>query len=202
MSAFLGPIHHKMYQKITNQSQLALDIAAFSDQNGWTSHLKQDILSQLPLPQGALEDIIDLSNIHGWLNKHVTESELRLSTAVQTAVNNAPERAQPLVEFIQQQAKQAAGHQATPSQTCPELWQKMDLFWLDGMPCDRGVQFDSSEDNEVRWSIAPTVHAQGWADQTPLCYNDLRWNWMNAFAGRQGFVLHRLGDLAFCLTKE
>lgn len=202
MSAFLGPIHHKMYHKITAQSNFAFKIAAFSDKQGWTSQLEQQIRSDLPMQEGALEDIIDLCNIHGWLSKQVEDAEQRLAIAVQQAIQNDSHRVPQLLAFVAEDAEQAAAYQTAPSQNCSELWQKMDLYWVDGMPCDRGVQFTCSDENEVTWSIDPAHHANGWATQSPLCYNELRWTWMNAFVTRQGFVLKRLSDLSFCLTKE
>ena len=37
MSAFLGPIHFWLYNKIGNQEQLTKEIAAAAVQNGWTA---------------------------------------------------------------------------------------------------------------------------------------------------------------------
>lgn len=202
MSAFLGPIHHKMYQKIMAQSNFALQIAAFSDQQGWTVDLENQIHLDFPLPQGNLEEIIDLNNIHGWLSKHVEDAEMRLAIAVQSAVKDNQQHAEILLDFIRSNAEQAASFAVSPSQNCSELWQKMDLYWLDGMPCDRGVQFLCTDENEVTWSIDPAQHAFGWDNSCVLCYNELRWTWLNAFVSRQGFVLKRLNDLTFCLTKE
>ena len=202
MSAFLGPIHHKMYGKCNAQSELAFAIATFSDKQGWTQTAQTDLKAQFPLLDGALEDLIDTSDIHGWLSNQVELAEARLATAVQCAVGQEKDRSAVLLEFIQQYAKDLASSRHTPAQDCAGLWQLMDLYWVDGMPCDRVVHVASREDGSIDWSIDAQAHEKGWEDATILPYALLRWTWVQAFAERQGFVATQSEDLFFHLAQE
>lgn len=66
MSAFLGPIHFWLYNKIGKQEELTKAIASMAAGNGWISD-RTAYIRDLP----ALEDVIDESNIHGWLQDQI-----------------------------------------------------------------------------------------------------------------------------------
>lgn len=59
MSAFLGPIHFWLYNKIGKQEELTKAIASMAAGNGWISD-RTAYIRDLP----ALEDVIDESNMH------------------------------------------------------------------------------------------------------------------------------------------
>ncbi len=202
MSAFLGPIHHKMYGKMLAQSQFAHALAAYADQQGWTSGLEERLAREFPLPQGQLEAIIDLSNIHGWLNGNVAAAEGQLALAVGGALAGHPDRRDALLDAAAAYGQERAGQDAAPARDCVDLWQKMDAYWLDGMPCDRSLSFTASDPGQVTFSIRPDCHAEGWQDIAALSYGDLRWAWLEAFARRQGFAPARPGELTFTLQQR
>lgn len=202
MSAFLGPIHHKMYQKICAQSRLAFAIAKFGDTNGWTQDAEQTLHHQFPLLQGALEDLIDPLNIHGWLSQQVAHAEARLAAAVQEAVKQDEQKAEQLLAFVAEDGRNQAALHSAPCSDCTALWQAMDLFWVDGMPCDRCVQVASREDGSIDWSIESATHTNGWSDDCAISYAQLRWTWVEAFAQRQGFKAQQNNPLSFYLSQE
>lgn len=70
MSAFLGPIHFWLYNKIGKQEELTKAIASMAAGNGWISD-RTAYIRDLP----ALEDVIDESNIHGWLQDQILSTE-------------------------------------------------------------------------------------------------------------------------------
>lgn len=72
MSAFLGPIHFWLYNKIGKQEELTKAIASMAAGNGWISD-RTAYIRDLP----ALEDVIDESNIHGWLQDQIHDAETR-----------------------------------------------------------------------------------------------------------------------------
>ncbi len=50
--------------------------------------MKKDLDENFPIEKGNLEDLIDSSNIHGWLNERVARSENRLAKAVSFLLKN------------------------------------------------------------------------------------------------------------------
>jgi len=74
MSAFLGPIHNWLYNKIKIQNDFTKELL---------NNFKLDIsLEYEDLLEGELSEIIDETNIHGWLQTQVSLVENRLSFAV------------------------------------------------------------------------------------------------------------------------
>ena len=87
MSAFLGPIHFWLYNKIGKQEELTKAIASMAAGNGWISD-RTAYIRDLP----ALEDVIDESNIHGWLQDQIHDAETRYADLIQTVLTTHPER--------------------------------------------------------------------------------------------------------------
>lgn len=191
MSAFLGPIHARMYGKVQQVNGLADAIAAYADEQGWTSGLLTQLRESLPAPTGNLEQVIDLSQIHASLGGLVDQAERRLAFAVSHAAQEDPDRMQALCVFAEQQGAQNAPQSVD---TCVAAWQTMDTSWLDGMPCDGGVQFLQTEPDEVVWSVHGDHPAPG--------YWNLRVHWMQGFCSRLGLQLEQLNENTFRLTKE
>lgn len=191
MSAFLGPIHARMYGKVQAVNALADTIAAFSDAQGWTSALLTDLRAALPAPSGTLEQVIDLSQIHASLSGLVDQAERRLAFAVTHAIASDAAHIQDLCTLMENQGAQAAPQ---TTESCVAAWQTMDTYWLDGMPCDGGVQFLQTEPGEVVWS----VHGQHPAPD----YWTLRIHWMQGFCTKLHLRLEMLNDNTFRLTQE
>lgn len=191
MSAFLGPIHARMYGKVQAVNALADTIAAYSDAQGWTNTLLTDLRAALPAPSGTLEQVIDLSQIHASLSGLVEQAERRLAFVVTRAVESNPAHMQELCILAQDQGAQAAPETA-PS--CVAAWQTMDTYWLDGMPCDGGVQFLQTEPDEVVWSVHGVHPAPD--------YWTLRTHWMQGFCTKLHLHLEQLNDNTFRLTQE
>lgn len=191
MSAFLGPIHARMYGKVQAVNALADAIAAYSDAQGWTNTLLTDLRAALPAPSGTLEQVIDLSQIHASLSGLVDQAERRLAFAVSYAIASDTAHMQDLCALMEQQGAQAAP-QSTES--CVDAWQTMDTYWLDGMPCDGGVQFVQTDPDAVVWS----VHSEHPAPD----YWTLRTHWMQGFCTGLHVRLELLNDNTFRLTLE
>ena len=77
MSAFLGPIHFWLYNKIGNQELLTKEIAALAAENSWIPDA-DSYTKTLP----PLETVIDEGNIHGWLQAQITDAETRYARLV------------------------------------------------------------------------------------------------------------------------
>ena len=87
MSAFLGPIHFMMYNKIQKQNDLLDEVIAYMQDN----NIIPDLSSKLKEKYGEnereeLESVIDLNAIHSWLNNQVNIAESRLAYTVKLII--------------------------------------------------------------------------------------------------------------------
>ena len=78
MSAFLGPIHYWLYNKIQLQEELIKDIVFHGGKEQWQvfadGSLAEKTINKELRP---LNELIDVMNIHGWLQERVQDAEAR-----------------------------------------------------------------------------------------------------------------------------
>lgn len=133
MAEELGPIHYMMYEKIKYQDQLtARLLAADPELRGHLDHKLP------PVPIDPLEQLIDQENIHGWLASRIDVVEGRLAFAQANVTENL-------------QIMRAAGRAAAPAETAAdeaELFEHLNLYLLDGMPCDRALAAVKNEEGD------------------------------------------------------
>lgn len=80
MSVVLGPIHDWMYNKVIFQEKIIGEIVKLADEKS----LAHTIKSKKGMP--ALEEVIDLNNIHGSLSGMIDETERRYAKLVSETV--------------------------------------------------------------------------------------------------------------------
>lgn len=190
MSAFLGPIHFWLYNKIQLQEDL-------------TDHL----VASLPEAQAAelraaldegcgaaerrpLEEVIDEGNIHGWLQAHVTVAEKRFAQAVTSLL---AERS--LDELAELARAHGRAHTLTAA-TAPEAFKALNDTLLDGMPCDRVNAPGEATDGRVTWTRTQDIHAEHWTalGADPAAYWTLRNAWVAGMIEEAPFALSIEGD--------
>lgn len=89
MSAFLGPIHFWLYDKIKIQNEIVEEILDYAEKNN------ENIRSELYAKFGdgdlkPLSEVIDVTNIHGWLQERVARVERKLAYLVPKLIDNTP----------------------------------------------------------------------------------------------------------------
>ena len=83
MSAFLGPIHFWLYNKIQIQNEIVEDIINLSEEKSSKINLKKEADQRYGVSETrALEEVIDETNIHGWLQSLVSQVEYKLAYLV------------------------------------------------------------------------------------------------------------------------
>ena len=88
MSAFLGPIHHWLYGKIQLQEAIIARIAGEAEKQGWGTGDKPaaDYVKEETRP---LDELIDTTNIHGWLQGRIHDAEGRYAQLVSAVLGLA-----------------------------------------------------------------------------------------------------------------
>ena len=89
MSAFLGPVHFMLYNKIQRQNELLNEIINASEENHWVNGIAEQLKEKCGENETApLETVIDESAIHNWLNNQVSIAESRMAFALKLIVTS------------------------------------------------------------------------------------------------------------------
>lgn len=160
MSSVLGPIHFWLYDKIEKQEELTKEIAAYAKENGWIVD-QTEYVRDLP----PLESAIDKSNIHGWLQEMIHDSETRYAKLVCTIVNE--ER---MDEMYQAAVAFGRKYAILSGVSVKEAYQAFEDFFLSGMPCDRVNQVVLETEDILTWRMTKDMHKQYWKENAELYY--------------------------------
>lgn len=162
MSAFLGPIHVKMYDRILYQDSMAQRILDLAVEKGWGGDFTQEVNAKAPAAsRQPLESIIDEGNIHGWLNEAVARCERRFALAVSGVLTDHPERLGELLRAMKSMGTECA---LLPSMDAEAAYQAIHDRLLDGMPCDFPFANIDAVSDTITWQVASCPHAPYWAE--------------------------------------
>lgn len=159
MSAFLGPIHHWLFNKIKFENDFTEKILNLAKNKGYA----KDSLVAIDeicgkLEEGKLEDLIDGSNIHGWLQERVDIVENRLAFLVTSILAEDENRIQEISDLAFEYGKE---HRYTGN----SLAEAYDLFnntMLNGMPCDRVIEVVENTEDRIVLRQTRDIHEKYW----------------------------------------
>jgi hypothetical protein len=191
MSAFLGPIHYRMFEKARSVDGLARRIAAYADAQGWTEGHAVALDASNPRLEGEITDHIDLSQIHASLDALVHDSEAALAAACAPLADHIDEVCA-YARTLGAQAAESDG--ATADADVKQIWQLVDGHWLDGMPCDGFVTVTGGEPDAVSWTINLAPH-------TAAGYERLRTAWTAGYLDAVDVQLESFGNGAYRMAK-
>ena len=168
MSAFLGPIHFWLYNKIRFQEDLIDALCARAVSEGWLA--EEDTQKFVSTDRRELQDAIDESNIHGWLQGRIHDGEGRYAALVTTLLQEDANRLQTLKDVAFYTGKEKRTEVPT---TAPEAIHQLDNTLLNGMPCDQVMKVTESNPDKVVWEETQDLHSSFWNGQGAYYY-DLR----------------------------
>lgn len=161
MSAFLGPIHYWLFHKIQLQNDLIERIELLNEIT--SVHLKEELDNKYgTFPEGDLKDIIDESNIHGWLQSYVSQVEYKLADCVTTLMQNDAKMLNQIKSIFFEKGKEISTTITTSD--LPEIYKIISDSLLDGMPCDHANTIIDNQENQVIWKRNVCVHTQYWVE--------------------------------------
>ncbi len=188
MSAFLGPIHYWLYNKITLQESLTADIINYAAKAGWSGDFEQYRNND----SRELGEIIDVENIHGWLQTRILEAEGRYARLLADILRDAPER----IEELKHVAYDFGTKNLIQSEANPtDIYQRFEDILLNGMPCDRINQVTEQSPESISWEQVQDIHAQSFADAglTTESYYTLRYELMRGMTKATKYKVHSSG---------
>ena len=167
MSLFLGYIHHLMYDKVLFQEELLESLLELLDDDKKIK-LIEELNRDFPIERGDLKDIIDESNIHGWLDERVRRSENRLAETVAFLLRDFD------IEELKNKFNEL-GKTYEVGDSPEEAFNFITSKFLDGMPCDHSLMIIKNEENEFIFKVARDLHKDIWESYVnPDYYWDLR----------------------------
>lgn len=159
MSAFLGPIHHWLYNKIQIQQGMVDKIIelgeTFIPGLGETLNEKYGVSETR-----ALELVIDESNIHGWLQGNVTRVEYKLAESVTILLKEKSELLNSIKEIFWNKGKIVSNTMAADNAS--QVYKAINDSMLDGMPCDHANIVQEETTEKVTWKRNTCVHQKYW----------------------------------------
>ena len=185
MSLFLGKIHYWLFNKIVWFENLEEKIIELAKTEGFdVDYLRKDIENKYgeKLPNKPLEELIDTNNIHNWLQSQITSAESRTASWTKLLIEANKQNYKKLENVYKEQGIVAAKEvlQQEKSVATPnEIFNAMNDYILDGMPCDRVNEVIAKEENKITWIARIDVHKEIW--DTIGCNVDYFYNLRNAW---------------------
>lgn len=189
MSLFLGKIHYWLFNKIQWFEILEEDIIEVAKEEGiYTDEIRDKINKRYgeKLPNKPLEDMIDTGNIHGWLQSKINSAEGRMAAWISEIINNSEKGINKIERVYINQGIKAAREVVAEGKSfekAEELYNLMNDYILDGMPCDRVNEIIDSSEEMIKWTRRICVHKDIWdAENIDVKYfYDSRGLWIKAF---------------------
>lgn len=202
MSAFLGPIHYWLYNKVTLQENLIDGITRFAKENNFASDLSETLANQFgKLENLPLEEIIDGSNIHGWLQEKIALSEHRLAFSVTTLLSQDRNRFDRLKNLFFTWGQNHAVEEGTDIENAFKL---LNDTLIDGMPCDWVNETISESADEIIWKRTMDVHGRYWSDVNGNVddYYTLRQEIIKGIFSNSTIIFNANEDSTYSLTRR
>ena len=169
MSLYLGKIHYWLFNKIVWFKDLEIEFLNLGKEKGINT---EELLIEITKKYGErvenkpLEEIIDSSNIHGWLDSKIKVSENRLAEIISFLKLNSVSDKLIKEVFINAGRKAAIEDIEKRSlDTAEEIFNGLNDYILDGMPCDRVNEVVEASENKVIWRRNVCVHKEMWSKE-------------------------------------
>ncbi|MGL5328116.1 MAG: hypothetical protein ACRDD7_02525 [Peptostreptococcaceae bacterium] len=188
MSLFLGKIHFWLFNKILWFEGLEEEVIKLAKEEGLNiEKLAKELNLKYgeKLPNKKLEEIIDTDNIHGWLQSRIHSAEGRMAGWTCAILKNNIDSLEKLEQIYIAQGISASNEVKVNKtlNTAKEIYNAMNDYVLDGMPCDRVNEFLTLEDDMVEWKRRICVHKDIWERENldVNIFYTLRDLWIKAF---------------------
>ena len=196
MSAFLAPIHFWMYDKILIAQELTFKL----EEKFLNKEEREEVESLFPgLYSKDLEEVIDQSNIHGWLHTAVSNVEIRFAYIVKTLLDRGIS-----LEEIKKVAFEYG--KSFPEQEVSSLKDAYELLMdilLDGLPCDVSISVSREEEIELEFILYNDIHKQYFNEfnlEVSL-YHEIREAFVNGIFERYSLKYKNISDSNKLITR-
>jgi transposase-like protein len=194
MSAFIGPIHYWLYEKIrlVTQRENFIYKKAYELCGSTAEELREQVwqVYGAPLPEKDLSELIDHENIHGWLQRQIKVVETREAAFIKELLDGCGDHTKGIIKeaFIEhgkvtgEKVKLEHKHDIS---TAPGIYKALNDYYLNGMPCDQADRIVESETDSVVWETGECLQEPNWkrAGVDAKIMTELYQSWLRAFVG-------------------
>jgi len=161
MSAFLGPIHFWLYNKIQIQQELLEEILTSAND------LSQDLKEELDTRYGVsetrpLEEVINQGNIHGWLQSRISQIEYKLAYGITEIIKTDLSMLSKIETMFLIKGEEKSS--LISESNAADAYKAIGDCLLDGMPCDHANCVLEENEEKVIWKRNACVHAKFWEE--------------------------------------
>lgn len=190
MSKFLGPIHYWLYNKIQLQEEFIRRIAG--EKKAYQKYISTE--------DRDLDELIDVSNIHGWLQGQIIDAETRYAQLVTEVLEGGEETADSLQKLAETFGRE---HALAADTDLSEAYQSFNDTLLDGMPCDRVNLLVDRDEDYMTWERTADLHSSYWeqAGGDPGIYYALRDAFIRGMLSNTDLEYSTAGNMS-TITKE
>ncbi|MBC8059264.1 MAG: hypothetical protein H7Y18_01200 [Clostridiaceae bacterium] len=190
MSRFLAPIHGWLFNKIKVAESLEKDlINSYREVYGEEVDIIVNKINDKygkPLDDGLIEDLVDSTNIHGWLQNKIATAETRQAELLGDIIKKYGEQAEKIAfKTFNNQANELAqkAKDIYESDTAPKLYEALNAYILEGMPCDNVNNVTIKESDILEWKNTKCLHRGYWeaAGASVETLYSLRFSWIKSF---------------------
>ena len=196
MSAFLAPIHFWMYDKILIAQELTFKL----EEKFLNKEEREEVESLFPgLYSKDLEEVIDQSNIHGWLHTAVSNVEIRFAYVIKKLLDRGISLEE-IKKVAFEYGKSFSEQEVSSLKDAYELL--MDIL-LDGLPCDVSISVSREEENELEFILNNDIHKQYFNEfnlEVSL-YHEIREAFVNGIFERYSLKYKNISDSNKLITR-
>lgn len=200
MSAFLGPIHFWLYNKIKIQNNIVEDILDLSENIGL--NLRKDLYEQYGDGDlKPLDEVIDVGNIHGWLQNQISLVEYKLAFSVTEILNKNSEKIDEIKTIFKSNGEKYST--LSNESTIEEAFKAINDALLDGMPCDHVNAVVNQNEQEAVWKRYECVHSKYWdkANGDVSIYYALRDEFIEGLLSAANINYEKLSDTTYKISR-
>lgn len=167
MSQFLAPIHTWLFNKIKLVQDLESNIVKVHiDTFGEEVLSVQEEAIKLYgeyIQNKPLEELIDVNNIHGWLQNKIIEVESRSAYIISKYYDIYKEKSKELTtEEYKKQAIECANDESNKVNSPDNVYISLNNYILSGMPCDRATSITEKNDDYVVFEQVGCIHKKNY----------------------------------------
>lgn len=214
MSKFLAPIHTWLFNKIKLYEKLELNLV-----NTYTEKYGEEVkvvYTQIkdrfgyPIEDRPIEELIDVSNIHGWLQNKISIAETRQAALITELHNTYGEEVKNIAINLYSEQGGNCGKEAAQQyevNNAPQIYKALNNYILEGMPCDRVNVITEDSEDKTEWRNEMCLHRGYWesVQGSVSLFYELRDAWIKSFvenANNSFTYIANRNEAAFQIIKK
>ncbi|WP_270941107.1 hypothetical protein [Romboutsia lituseburensis] len=167
MSQFLAPIHTWLFNKIKLAQDLESNIVkvhidTFGEEVLSVQEEAINLYGEY-IQNKPLEELIDVNNIHGWLQSRIIEVESRSAYIISKYYNIYKDKSKELtMSEYKKQAIKCAKDESNKVNSPDNVYISLNNYILSGMPCDRATSITEKNDDYVVFEQVGCIHKKNY----------------------------------------